>query len=73
MDKNLKLYFKSEPIKTNLRTAIGKIKSAPDFEEYARRLLEAEGYEVYPNQEIQGYCVTHEIDGVAIKNGKTCY
>jgi Holliday junction resolvase-like predicted endonuclease len=73
MDKNLKVYFKPEPIKTDLRTALGKIKSAPDFEEYARRILAAEGYEVLTNQEIQGYCVTHEIDGVAIKDGKTCY
>jgi hypothetical protein len=73
MDKNLKLYVKHKPTRKDLRTAIGLIISAPDFEVFARRLLIAEGYEVQPNQVIQGHCVTHEIDGVAAKNGELCY
>jgi hypothetical protein len=73
MEKNLRKYYKSDPLKRDLRTALGMVKPIPDFEEYVRRLLRAEGYEVQPNQEIQGYCVTHEIDGVATRNGETCY
>ena len=73
MDKNLERFLKPKPVKRDLRSAIGLMRSKPDFEEYARRLLDAEGYRVITNQVIQGYCVTHEIDGVAFKDGKTFY
>jgi Holliday junction resolvase-like predicted endonuclease len=73
INKNLKIHINHKPTKKDLRTAIGLMKSAPDYEEFARRLLEAEEYDVQPNQVIQGHCVTHEIDGVATKNGELCY
>jgi Holliday junction resolvase-like predicted endonuclease len=73
INKYLKLHVKHKPTKKDLRTAIGLMKSAPDYEEFARRLLEAEGYEVQANKVIQGHCVKHEIDGVAAKNGELCY
>lgn len=33
----------------------------------------AHGYEVTPNRVIQGFCVTHEIDGILVRNGETTY
>jgi hypothetical protein len=60
-------------VKDDLRTALGRMISAPDFEEYIRILLRAEGYQVEPNKTIRGHCVTHEIDGVASRDGKLLY
>lgn len=57
----------------DLKTALGRMKPQPDFEEYVRILLRAKGYSVAPNRVIQGFCVTHEIDGIAEKNGETTY
>lgn len=57
----------------DLRAAIGEMRPAPDFEEYVRIVLRAQGYKVFPNRVIQGFCVTHEIDGVAEKDGETIY
>jgi len=56
----------------DLRTALGEVKPF-DFEEYVRILLRADGYEVEPNRVIQGFCVTHEIDGIAHRDGETVY
>jgi hypothetical protein len=60
-------------VRHDLRTALGRMIPAPDFEEYVRILLRAEGYQVEPNKIIRGHCVTHEIDGVASKDGKLFY
>jgi hypothetical protein len=60
-------------VRHDLRTALGRMIPAPDFEEYVRILLRAEGYHVEPNKIIRGHCVTHEIDGVAFKDGKLFY
>lgn len=57
----------------DLKTALGAMISAPDFEEYVRILFRAKGYEVAPNRVIQGFCVTHEIDGILEKDGETIY
>jgi Holliday junction resolvase-like predicted endonuclease len=57
----------------DLKTALGEMKPTPDFEAYVRILLSADGYEVTPNRVIQGFCVTHEIDGIARRNGETIY
>ena len=57
----------------DLKTALGAMIPAPDFEEYVRILLHAKDYKVAPNRVIQGFCVTHEIDGILEKDGETIY
>ncbi|MCW4049206.1 MAG: ATP cone domain-containing protein [Candidatus Bathyarchaeota archaeon] len=59
--------------KRDLRAALGQMKSKPDFEVYVQELLRGLGYKVASNKVIQGFCVTHEIDGVAEKDGKQYY
>lgn len=51
----------------DLREAISLMRSKPDFERFVQLLLQAEGYDVEPNQIISGRCVEHEIDAVAKK------
>jgi hypothetical protein len=63
----------SAALTRDLKTALGRMKPTPDFEEYVRILLRAKGYHVTPNKVIQGFCVTHEIDGIAEKGGETTY
>jgi Holliday junction resolvase-like predicted endonuclease len=49
------------------------IKPKPDFERYIHIVLREHGYEVSPAPIIRGACVTHEIDGIAEKEGKLIY
>ncbi|RLI10564.1 restriction endonuclease [Candidatus Bathyarchaeota archaeon] len=60
-------------LRQDLREAIGRMRPAPDFEEYVRILLRSHGYRVSGNRVIRGFCVTHEIDGIAEKDGETTY
>lgn len=53
----------------DLREAISLMRSKPDFERFIQLLLQAEGYDVDPNQIISGRCVEHEIDAIAKKGG----
>jgi hypothetical protein len=55
----------------DLRRALSLIKPQPNFEQYIQLLLREQGYEVTPNQIIQGKCVEHEVDAIARKDGKT--
>ncbi|MGC8812389.1 MAG: restriction endonuclease [Candidatus Aenigmatarchaeota archaeon] len=55
----------------DLREAISLLRPKPDFERFVQLLLEEYGYEIMPNQIIQGYCVDHEIDAVAKKGDQT--
>jgi hypothetical protein len=55
----------------NLRKALSLLNPQPDFETYVRTLLSEYGYEVFPNQIVQGKCVEHEIDGLLKKEGET--
>jgi hypothetical protein len=41
------------------------------FEDFIARLLEASGYQTKVRQILSGKCVTHEVDVVAERNGKT--
>ncbi len=41
------------------------------FEKFVARLLDAEGYKTQVNSIVQGKCIRHEIDIVAIKNNET--
>lgn len=43
------------------------------FEQFCGRLFEAMGYKVEYNQTLAGRCVTHEVDIVARRNGKTLF
>jgi len=45
----------------------------PDFERYIHVVLREHGYTVKPAPIIQGACVTHEIDGIAEKDGELIY
>lgn len=61
------------PKKSDLRKALCSMRSAPDFEIFIQELFRGLGYKVTTNKVIQGYCVTHEIDGVAEIDGKKYY
>ncbi len=50
----------------DLRTAISLLRPKPDFEIFARELLKSAGYQVFPNQKVDGFCVDHEIDGTLV-------
>lgn len=41
------------------------------FEDYFAQVLESRGYEVKTRQIMKGRCITHEVDVLARKNGKT--
>jgi hypothetical protein len=69
----LKDYKPSVSFMNDLRSALGEMRPKPDFERYVRDLMESQGYKAKPGGVIQGFCVTHEIDGVLRKNGKTVY
>jgi len=56
---------------TDLREAISSLRPKPDFEKFVQLLLKEYGYEVTPNQIIQGFCVDHEIDAIAKKDNQT--
>ena len=56
---------------TCLRKGLSLMKPKPDFEHFVHILLNKYGYEVSPNQIIQGRCIDHEIDALATKDGKT--
>ena len=71
--QRMKKYESAVSFRKDLRTALGGMRSKPEFEEYVRIVLLAHGYKVTGNQVIQGFCVTHEIDGIAEKDGKTIY
>jgi hypothetical protein len=55
---------------TDLKEAISLLKPKPDFEEFIRIVLRTNDYEVRRNRIVKGFCVEHEIDGIAYKNGK---
>jgi len=48
----------------DLKEAIGLIKPKPDFEEFVRIVLGANGYRTEANRMIKGFCVEHEVDGI---------
>jgi HJR/Mrr/RecB family endonuclease len=56
---------------TDLKEAISSLRPKPDFEKFVQLLLKEYGYEVTPNQIIQGFCVDHEIDAIAKKDNQT--
>lgn len=60
--------------KYNLKKALSEIgPSGYPFEQYVSLLLEAEGYHCETDKIIQGSCVSHEIDVLAVKNARTWF
>lgn len=57
--------------KIDLRKALSLMKSKPDFEFFIQALLSEHGYEVTPNQIVNGKCVEHEVDAIARKDDLT--
>ncbi len=57
----------------DLRRAISLMRSKPDFERFIGLLLESEGYNVRQNLILNGKCVEHEIDAIAIKGSEIVY
>lgn len=57
----------------DLREALGKMKSKPDFEQFVSILLEDQGYKTVTNKILQGRCVEHEIDVIGVKGNETVY
>lgn len=51
----------------DLREAISRLRPKPDFEEFMRKVLSKMGYRVEGNIILEGRCVEHEVDGVAVK------
>jgi hypothetical protein len=47
--------------------------SKPEFERFIQILLAQNGFEVAPNQILNGKCVQHEVDAIASKNGITYF
>lgn len=68
--KLLKKHKPAIKYQIDLRKALSLINPAPDFEQYIQLLLTEHGYQVTPNQKIQGRCVEHEVDAIARKNNK---
>jgi len=59
-----------EALKYSLRRGIMKLgPSGYPFEKYFAKLLEALGYSTKTNVVLEGRCVTHEIDVIAVKGG----
>jgi Holliday junction resolvase-like predicted endonuclease len=56
--------------RVDLREAISRLRPKPDFEVFVALLLREYGYSVVGSQLIAGSCVTHEIDGVAIRDSE---
>lgn len=73
INEELKKNKPAVKFRRDLRSALGMMNPKPDFEEYVHIILREHGYKVAPAQVIQGFCVTHEIDGIAEKDGKKIY
>jgi hypothetical protein len=57
----------------DLRRALSLLAPKPDFEVYVQTLLREHGYHVQPNTLLRGMCVEHEVDGIATRDGRTCF
>jgi hypothetical protein len=57
----------------DLREAVVKLRPKPDFEKFVGLLMQEYGYRVFMNQMIDGRCVDHEIDVIAVKGSEVIY
>ncbi len=66
----LKKYGKSYASRYSLKKAIYELgPSGFPFEKFIAEIMKKEGYKVKTGQFLQGKCVTHEVDVVAVKDG----
>jgi hypothetical protein len=67
----LRQYNKVSDMRYSIKKAIYSLGPAGyQFEKYFARILKAHGYSVQVNRIMKGYCVTHEVDVLAGKDGK---
>jgi hypothetical protein len=67
----LRQYNRVSDMRYSIKKAIYSLGPAGyQFEKYFARILKAYGYSVEVNRIIKGYCVTHEVDVFAGKDGK---
>lgn len=57
----------------DLRMGLSLMASKPEFEKFVQILLTVNGFKVSSNTLLTGKCVTHEVDGIARKNGLTYF
>ncbi len=70
--KNFLHHHPRSNLRYNLKKALAELgPSGYPFEKYLAQLLALDGYQTRNNIIMQGKCVTHEIDVVAVKNGTT--
>jgi Holliday junction resolvase-like predicted endonuclease len=67
----LKEYKPETEHKIDLKEAISLLRAKPDFEKFVQLILKELGYDVFPNQYMQGRCVEYEVDAIAKKENKT--
>jgi hypothetical protein len=67
----LRQYNRASVMRYSIKKAIYSLGPAGyQFEKYFARILRAYGYSVEVNMILHGYCVTHEVDVFAVKDGK---
>lgn len=67
----LRQYNRATDMRYSIKKAIYSLgPSGYQFEKYFGRILKEYGYSVEVNQVLRGYCVTHEVDVLAIKDNK---
>ena len=71
--KYMKKYKPEIGHQIDLRSAISLLRSKPDFERFVALLLEEQGYSVETNQFVEGECITHEVDAIAVKGKEIVY
>lgn len=57
----------------DIREALSLMRPKPDFEKFVGLLMEHDGYKVLNNKIIQGKCIDHETDVIAIKGNEIVY
>lgn len=63
-------YNKVYLLHKDLRKAVSKMKSAPDFEVFVNEIMKAEGYKTEMNKIVRGKCTSHEVDIFAYKDNE---
>lgn len=59
--------------RVDLRTSLSLLRSKPDFENFVSHIFRNLGYEVERNIIVQGFCIEHEVDVLASRNGERIY
>lgn len=68
--EKLKDYNRGLASRYNLKKALLAFGPAGyPFEQFVGHIFAAQGYQIETNEHVQGFCVTHELDVIAIKNG----